>query len=56
MWKRVNNAIYAMKRKKELFSCNLCHFVCCPKCFIVKNTDIVLVLLNRQCLIPIFIE
>ena len=36
MWKRVNNAIYAMKRKKELFSCNLCHFVCCPKCFIVK--------------------
>ena len=21
------------EKKIELFECNLCHFVCCPKCF-----------------------
>ncbi len=23
--------------KIELFRCNLCHFVCCPKCFYCEN-------------------
>ena len=23
--------------KKELFTCNLCHFVYCPKCFYLKK-------------------